>query len=101
MTRQEVYDSIIAVANAAVRSRNCYFDAEAEKQLHELVLNAVNNTMSWADINDPQQVMRAERNMREICNKLCDRARNENKLIVENRTFTAARFTICPIWPFC
>lgn len=101
MTRQEVYDRIITVSHDTVKSRHCYFDAEAEKQLSELVWNAVYNTMSFADINNPLQVARAENNMRDLCNKLCDRARNENKLIVENRVFSAARFSLCPIWPFC
>lgn len=101
MTREEVYKFIIAEARQTVLRRNCSFDNAAEEQLKEIVHNAVYNTMTEKDINSPDQVLRARRNMRFLCNKLCDRARQENKLIVENRSFSAARFSLCPIWPFC
>lgn len=101
MTRQELITNIIGIAQETVRSRNCYFSQEAESQLREMVANGVTYTMSDLDINNPMQVARAERNIRELCVKLCERARNENKLIVENRIFSSARLSLCPIWPFC
>lgn len=101
MTRQELINEIMSIAHQAVQSRNCRFSADAEAQLFEMVASGVNNTMTTGDVNNPEQVARAKRNMRELCYKLSDRARSDNKLIVENRTFSSARMSICPIWPFC
>lgn len=101
MTRQELITNIVGIAQETVRSRNCYFSREAESQLREMVTSGVIYTMSDLDINNPMQVARAERNIRELCEKLCERARNENKFIVENRNFSSARLSLCPIWPFC
>ena len=101
MTRQELINEIMSVAHQAVQSRNCRFADDAEAQLLEMVASGVNNTMTAGDVNNPEQVARAKRNMRELCYKLCERARSDNKLIVENRTFSSARMSICPIWPFC
>ena len=101
MTRQELINEIMSIAHQAVQSRNCKFAADAETQLLEMVANGVNYTMTIGDVNDPMQVVRAKRNMREFCYKLCERAKSDNKLIVENRTFSSARMSICPIWPFC
>ena len=101
MTRQELINEIMSIARQTVQSRNCRFAVDAETQLLEMVSSGVNNTMTAADVNNPIQVARAERNMRKLCDKLCERARSDNKLIVENRTFSSARMSICPIWPFC
>ena len=101
MTRQELINEIMSIARQTVHNRNCRFAADAEVQLLEMVSSGVNNTMSATDVNNPMQIARAERNMRELCYKLCERAKSDNKLIVENRTFSSARMSICPIWPFC
>lgn len=101
MTRQELINEIMSIAHQAVRSRNCRFAVDAEAQLLEMVTSAVNNTMTVADVNNPMQVARAEKNMQELCYKLCEKAKSDNKLIVENRSFSSARMSICPIWPFC
>ena len=101
MTRQELIERIISVAHQTVRSRQCTFSVDAERQLREMVTSGVNNTMSDIDLNNPSRVLLAQNNMRDLCNKLCDRVRGENRYLVENRTFSNARMSICPVWPFC
>ena len=101
MTRQELIAEFMSVAHQTVWSRNCKFSSDAEANLLEMVSSAVNNTMTEADVNNPVQIARAESNMRELCYKLCERTKSDNKFIVENRTFSYARMSICPIWPFC
>lgn len=101
MTRQELINEIMSIAHQVVHSRNCRLTADAEAQLLEMVVSGVNKTMTTGDVNDPGQVARAKRNIRELCYKLCERVRSDNKLIVENRTLSSARMSICPIWPFC
>ena len=121
MTRKEIYNRIISIAHQTVQSRNCSFSADAEKQLEELVLKGVNNTMSDTDVNDPEKVALAEKNMQKLCNVLCDDAiegnhvlkkfnRNIGKRFIKNNTemdyivndivFSSARCFNFHLWPF-
>lgn len=45
-----------------------------------------------AQLSNPMKVARAERSIRELCEKLCERARNVNKLIVKDRFFRRLDF---------
>lgn len=99
MTRQELIEHLIAVAHSEVANHNCRFEPAAELQLRELVTSGV-DTMIRTNQNTINGVDRASNNMRLLCKKLCDRAIRTNR-IVENREFSNARWTICPIWPFC
>ena len=100
MTREELINSLIQEAHNEVRRHNCSFSTEAEAQLRELVIAGVNR-MTELERNNGVKIAEAERNMRYFCVKICQQTKRENRLIVENRTFSSARISICPLWPFC
>lgn len=100
MTRDELITSLIQKAHDEVNRHNCQFSAEANLQLRELVTAGVNR-MTVAERNNGARLAEAERNIRFLCKKLCERTQDENRQIVENRTFSSARISICPLWPFC
>lgn len=100
MTREELITSLIQQAHSEVSKHNCQLSADADAQLRELVTSGVDR-MTLVDRYNGAKIAEAERNIRFLCEKLCERTRNENRLIVENRTFSSARMSICPLWPFC
>lgn len=100
MTREELINSLIQEAHNEVNRHNCRFSTEAEVQLRELVTAGVNR-MTELERNDSMKIAEARRNMRYLSVKICEQTKRENRLIVENRTFSSARISICPLWPFC
>lgn len=100
MTRDELISSLIQEAYSEVSRHNCQFATDADAQLRELVSAGVDR-MTFAERNNGLKIAEAQRNMRFLCQKLCERTRRENRMIVENRTFSSARMSICPLWPFC
>lgn len=100
MTREELIVSLIETAHREVSRYNCQFAADADAQLREMVTTGVNR-MTLAERSNGIKIAEAERNMRFLCQQLCKRTRRESRVIVENRTFSSARLSICPLWPFC
>jgi hypothetical protein len=100
MTREELIANLIREAHNEVNRHNCQFASDADAQLRELITASVDR-MTVAERNNGLKIAEAQRNMRFLCQKLCERTRRENRMIVENRTFSSARMSICPLWPFC
>ena len=100
MTRDELISSLIQEAYGEVSRHNCQFATDADAQLRELVSAGVDR-MSVAERYDGTKIAEAQRNIRYLCEQLCERTRRESRVIVENRTFSSARMSICPLWPFC
>lgn len=100
MTRDELISSLIQEAYNEVSRHNCQFSTDADAQLRELIAAGVDR-MSVAERYNGTKIAEAERNMRYLCEQLCERTRRESRVIVENRTFSSARMSICPLWPFC
>ena len=100
MTRDELISSLIQEAYNEVSRHNCQFSTEADAQLRELIAAGVDR-MTVAERYNGTKIAEAERNMRYLCEQLCERTRRESRVIVENRTFSSARMSICPLWPFC
>lgn len=100
MTRDELISNLIQEAYSEVSRHNCQFSTDADSQLRELVTAGVDR-MTFTERNNGLKIAEAQRNMRFLCQKLCERTRRENRMIVENRTFSSARMSICPLWPFC
>lgn len=100
MTRDELIASLVQEAYTEVSRHHCRFATDADAQLRELITAGVER-MSITERLDSSKIAEAKRNMRILCEKLCERTRRDNKLIVENRTFSSARLSICPLWPFC
>lgn len=100
MTREELIASLIREAHNEVNRHNCQFAADADAQLRELVTAGVDR-MTVTERNNGLKIAEAQRNMRFLCEQLCERTRRESRVIVENRTFSSARMSICPLWPFC
>ena len=102
MTRQEIYDVILAEAYQTVREQGFMFAPLAEKQLKELIYTGVFYTMTDGEILDERKIEEAQTNIRLICNELCRHSRvRQSGRIVEVRTFTEVRFRFCPRYPFC
>lgn len=92
---------MIAVANQEVKIHGYVFSNEASTQLLELVTSGVNR-MKTDELLSPGKTTLAQNNMREFVRKLCEKHHREtNSRIVENRTFSQGRMSICPIWPIC
>ena len=100
MTREELIASLLQEAHNEVRKHHCRFSVDADAQLRELITAGVER-MTEAERRNVSKIAEAQRNMRYLCEKLCERTRRENRLLVENRTFSNARLSICPLWPFC
>lgn len=100
MTREELIASLIREAHYEVNRHYCQFSSDADAQLRELVTAGVDR-MTVTERNNGLKIAEAQRNIRFLCQKLCERTRRENRMIVENRTFSSARMSICPLWPFC
>lgn len=101
MTREQLFNAMLNAAHIEVENNGYSFSVEAEAQLKELLSSAVNR-LTLAELNSTYSTTRAQLNTKEFVSRLCEKHRREHSgLIVENRTFTAARFTICPIWPIC
>lgn len=100
MTRDELISSLIQEAYNEVSRHNCQFSTEADAQLRELIAAGVDR-MTVEERYNGAKIAEAERNMRYLCGQLCERTRRESRVIVENRTFSSARMSICPLWPFC
>ena len=100
MTRDELISSLIQEAYNEVSRHNCQFSTDADAQLRELIAAGVDR-MSVAERYNGTKIAEAERNMRYLCEQLCERTRRDSRVIVENRTFSSARMSICPLWPFC
>lgn len=100
MTREELISSLIREAHNEVNRHNCQFATDADAQLRELVTAGVER-MTVTERNNGLKIAEAQRNIRYLCEQLCLRTRRENRAVVENRTFSSARMSICPLWPFC
>lgn len=101
MTRQELINRMIVVANEEAANQGCYFSEGASGQLKELVTSGVNR-MTLDELSNSSKVLLAQNNTREFVRRLCEKHRRENNTrIVENRTFSLGRLSICPIWPIC
>lgn len=100
MTREELIASLLQEAHNEVRKHHCWFSVDADTQLRELITAGVER-MTEAERHNVSKIAEAQHNMRFLCVKLCEQTRRENRLLVENRTFSYARLSICPLWPFC
>lgn len=100
MTREELISSLILEAHGEVRRSNCQFSNEADAQLREMVTAGVDR-MTVAERYNNEKIAEAKHNIRYLCEQLCERTLRERRIIVENRTFSSTRMTICPLWPFC
>ncbi len=100
MRKEELIASLIQEAHNEVSKHNCRFSIDADAQLRELITAGVER-MSDAELYNGSKIAEAQHNMRFLCERLCERTRRENRLLVENRTFSSARLSICPLWPFC
>lgn len=100
MIKEELIDSLLREAYNEVNRHHCRFSANADAQLRELITAGVER-MSMSERYNGLKIAEAQSNMRFLCKKLCERTLRGNEVIVENRTFSIARMSICPLWPFC
>lgn len=101
MTRKELINSMIAVAKQEVQKHGYDFSSEALEQLKELVTSGVNR-METHELSNSDKLLLAQNNTRKFIRELCEKHRREtNTRIVDDRTFSQGRMSICPIWPIC
>ena len=100
MTRDELIASLLQEAYNEADRHYCQFSADADAQLRELIIAGVDR-MSVAERHNGSRVAEAQHNIRILCEDICKRTRRDRHVIVENRTFSSARLSICPLWPFC
>lgn len=102
MTRQEIIQSLIREAQRELTRNSYQFAGDAERQFNEMVRSGVDHNMSTADCQNGMRIAEAQRNTREFIKILCERHRREQRgSVVENRTFSQARMSLCPMWPLC
>lgn len=100
MTRDDLIALLLEDAYSEVRKYHCRFSPVADLQLRELVSSGVYR-MSDDERNNDMKIAEARRNMRLLCQSLCVQTKQDNRMIVENKSFSRARMSICPLWPFC
>lgn len=100
MTREELIYSLIQEAHNEVSRHNCQFSAAAEVQLREFVTAGVDR-MTISDRYNGSRIAEAQHNMRRFCVQISEQTKKENRYLVENRTFSSVRLSLCPLWPFC
>lgn len=100
MTREELINSLIQEAHNEVSRQNCQFSVDAEAQLREFVTTGVDR-MSVSDRYNSSRIAEAQRNIRRFCVQISEQTKKENRYLVENRTFSSVRLSLCPLWPFC
>ena len=98
--RDELIASLLHEAYNEADRHYCKFSADADAQLRELITAGVDR-MSVAERHNGSRVAEAQHNIRILCEDICKRTRRDRHVIVENRTFSSARLSICPLWPFC
>ncbi len=99
MNRIEFKEELLKLANTEVNNHGFIFSIATSSQIKEMISSGVDR-MSPTEFNDTAYLSLAKRNIVELSRRLCERETSKNR-IVDNRTFTAARFSICPLWPFC
>ena len=100
MRKEELIESLIQEACNEISRHDCQFSVDAAAQLRELITAGVER-MSVAERYNGSKIAESQRNIRILCEDICKRTRHDNRLIVENRTFSSVRLSICPLWPFC
>ena len=100
MTREELINNLIQEARNEVSRQNCRFSADSETQLREFVTSGVDR-MTVAERYNSLRIAEAQRNIRHFCVQISEQTKKENRYWVENRTFSSARLSLCPLWPFC
>lgn len=86
------------IAVSTVGNHGYRFSNDADRQLVDIIEVGISTMNSSGRTTDADMDL-ARRNMRKLCRELV--LRESSSVIVENRTFSAARFSICPLWPFC
>lgn len=99
MNKKQFENELLSLTQDQVQKYGYHFSLETQEQLRELISSGVNR-MEYSGKTTPQDLDLARRNILELSKKLCENEASRFK-IVEQRTFTDARFTICPLWPFC
>lgn len=99
MNRDNFKKELFDISNNEFRRNGFTLSVEARMQLREIISAGVDR-MLYEEMHNDFALSRARKNIIVLSRKLCD-IETSPRRIVENRTFTAARFKICPIWPFC
>ena len=99
MSRERLFRLMLNEAYQEIERQGFRFDTQADMQLRELIHSGVQR------MSDHDLIFRAKearRNTRMFVRRLCDdHRRRDGRLILENRTFSMARMSICPLWPLC
>lgn len=99
MSKERLFRLMLDEAYDEVRRQGVTFDSQADRQLCELIRSGVWR-MSESDVE--YRADEAIDNTRLFVRQLCeDHKRKNGRLILENRTFSMARMSICPLWPLC
>lgn len=99
MSKERLFRLMLDEAYDEVRHQGFKFDSQADRQLRELIRSGVRR-MSESDVE--YRADEAIDNTRLFVRRLCeDHEMRNGRLILENRTFSMARMSICPLWPLC
>lgn len=99
--RQEFKDLLILTGERRAKQSNFIFTPEAFNSLKKLIDTGVNK-MTMVELQDRTLKTRAENNLVKLVEKMIEdsRERRLNERL-DTRTFSNARMSICPLWPFC
>lgn len=101
MTREQLIKAMLDDAHSEVVRNGYRFSVVAEDQLKEIITSGVNR-MSVQELVSLAKTAEARNNTKIFIRRICDKHRREHTgIIVENRTFSEARMSICPMWPLC
>ncbi|WDF56897.1 hypothetical protein [Mucilaginibacter sp. KACC 22063] len=85
------------VAATRIRQRGMPVPLMISELLRETINTGVTN-MSESELNDTSKRQLAEKNLLFLVDSMIQRSLYEG---LQTRTFSNARKSICPLWPFC
>ena len=97
MTKDELKEDLMKRAHIAIRDKNRTISPSAEAELRELISSGVDR-MFDEDKHDNKSIELARLNANQFINEMCKKYRGR---VIDRSTFSIARLSICPKWPFC
>ena len=99
--RQEFKNRLLILGQNRARQSNFIFTTEALSNLRGLIEIGVNR-MTDEELESQQYKLRAENNLLRWVEKMIENSKERNlNESLDTRTFSNARMSICPLWPFC
>lgn len=106
MTQEELYKSLYDITIDEILKHHCNINESAKQKLYEIVKYGVDR-MSVHDRYNGEQIALAQKNAKQMAAFICNKVQSYGQggriqgRIINESLVIEARFSICPLWPFC